>query len=146
MTHVRRFPIEIGPRSRGLLRLLFRVTPETAYVDLGDELDARFGFGHLRTPVANIASWRIEGPWLWITAIGIRMSIRHRDLTFGGTPRGGVRIDFRDPVRLTRLRVPALYVTVGDLEGLAAALAERGIPGEDARKRRNGTIDGEQSG
>ena len=142
MTDVRRFPIEIGPRSRGLLRLLFRVTPETAYVDLGDELEARFGFGHLRTPAANVASWRIEGPWLWITAIGIRMSIRHRDITFGGSPRGGVRMDFREPVRMMRLlHVPALYVTVVDLEGLAGALAERGIPGEDARKPRNGTID-----
>jgi hypothetical protein len=147
MTDVRRYPIEIGPRSRGLLRLLFRVTPETAYVDLGDELEARFGFGHLRTPAANVGSWRIEGPWLWITAIGIRMSIRHRDVTFGGTPRGGVRVDFHEPVRMMRvLNVPALYVTVEDLEGLAAALAERGIPGEDARKPRNGTVDGAESG
>jgi hypothetical protein len=29
----------------------------------------------------------------------------------------------------------ALYVTVDDLEGLAAALTARGIPGEDARTR-----------
>ena len=110
------------------------MTPETAYVDLGDELDARFGFGHLRTPVENIASWRIEGPWLWITAIGIRRSIRHGDVTFAGTPKGGVRVDFREPVKAMGFRVPALYVTVEDLQGLAAALAERGIPGEDARR------------
>jgi hypothetical protein len=130
----RRFPIELGRRSRPLLRLLFRVTPENAYVDLGDELDARFGFGHLRTPVENIASWRIEGPWLWITAIGIRRSIRHGDLTFAGTPKGGVRVDFREPVKTMGLTVPALYVAVEDLSGLAAALTERGIPGEDARR------------
>jgi len=30
--------------------------------------------------------------------------------------------------------VPAVYVTVADLEGLAAALRDRGIPGTDARK------------
>ena len=132
----RRFPIELGRRSRPLLRLLFRVRPETAYVDLGDELDARFGFGHLRTPVENIVSWRIEGPWLWITAIGIRRSIRHGDVTFGGTPKGGVRLDFREPVKAMGFRVPALYVTVEDPEGLAAALAERRIPGEDARRGR----------
>jgi hypothetical protein len=132
----RHFPIELGRRSRPLLRLLFRVRPETAYVDLGDELDARFGLGHLRTPVENIASWRIEGPWLWITAIGIRRSIRHGDVTFAGTPKGGVRVDFREPVKTMGFRVPALYVTVGDPEGLAAALAERGIRGEDARRGR----------
>ena len=79
-------------------------------------------------------SWRIEGPWLWITAIGVRLSVRHRDLTFGGSPRGGVRVDFREPVRMGPIRVPALYVTVEDLEGLAAALEERGILGKDARR------------
>lgn len=131
---VRRFPIEIGRRSRGLLRILFRVRPETAYVDLGEELEARFGFGHLRTPLANVVSWRIEGPWLWITAIGIRRSVRHADFTFAGTPRGGVRLDFREPVKAMGFQVPALYVTVADPEGFAAELAARGIPGEDARR------------
>jgi hypothetical protein len=102
---------------------------------LNGDFDARFGRFRLRTPLANIASWRIEGPWLWITAIGVRMSIRHRDLTFGGSPRGGVRVDFRTPVAMVPIRVPALYVTVEDLDGLAAALTERGIPGVDARRR-----------
>ena len=101
----------------------------------GDELDAHFGFFRIHTPVTNIASWRVEGPWHWITAIGVRRSVRHGDVTFGGSHRGGVRVDFRDTVRLGRLRVPALYVTVEDLEGLAATLAARGIPGEDARRR-----------
>lgn len=131
----RRFPIRIGRRSRPLLRL-FGVRDGNAYVDLNGELDARFGFFRVSTPVANIASWRIEGPWLWITAIGVRTSLRHRDVTFGGSHRGGVRIDFRERVRFGFLRIPALYVTVEDLEGLGAALAERGISGEDARKQR----------
>jgi len=132
---IRRFPIFVGRKSRPLLRL-FGVKGDNAYVDLGDELDARFGWARLRTPVGNIASWRIEGPWLWITAIGVRMSIRHRDLTFGGTPRGGVRLDFREPVRAFRFNVPALYVTVEDLVGFTAALGELGIPGLDARRAR----------
>ena len=128
----RRFPILVGRRSRFLL-LLFGVRAGNAYVDLGDEeLDAHFGFFRVRTPTTNLVSWRIEGPWPWITAIGVRMSIRHRDLTFGGTNRGGVRVDFRVPV--TRVGIPALYLTVEDLEGFAAALAARGLPGEDARK------------
>jgi hypothetical protein len=130
-----RFAIRLGRRSRPLLRL-FGVRPGIAYVDLDGEFDARFGFYRVHTPLSNIASWRIEGPWLWITAIGVRTSIRHRDVTFGGNHRGGVRVDFRERVRFGFLRIPALYVTVEDLEGLAAALSERGIPGEDARKRR----------
>jgi hypothetical protein len=130
------FPIELGRRSRPLLRILFGVTPENAYVDLGDDLDARFGYGRIRTPLTNVASWRIEGPWPWITAIGIRRGIRDGVFTFAGTPKGGVRLDFRERVPTLRLfRSPALYLTVQDVEGFAAALSERGIPGEDARRR-----------
>jgi hypothetical protein len=73
---------------------------------------------------------------LWITAIGVRTSLRHRDVTFGGNHRGGVRVDFKERVRFGFLRIPALYVTVEDLEGFAAALTERDIPGEDDRKPR----------
>ena len=131
----RRFPIALGRRSGPLLRL-FGVNDGNAYVDLGDDLDARFGFGQLRTPLSNIVSWRIEGPWRWITAIGIRRSIRHADFSFAGTHHGGVRLDFRTPVRSMGFSVPALYVAVEDLGGLAAALEARGIPGQDARTRR----------
>ena len=129
-----RYPIRLGARSRPLLRL-FGARPGNAYVDLDVDFDAHFGRFRVRTPLDNVAAWRIEGPWRWITAIGVRRSIRHADVTFGGNHQGGVRVDFRRPVTLARLRVPALYVTVGDLEGLGAALAARGIPGEDARKR-----------
>lgn len=130
-----RFPIRVGRRSRPLL-LLFGVTSNNAWVDLDGVLDSRFGFFRIATPIENVVSYRIEGPWLWLTAIGVRMSLRHHDLTFGGSPHGGVRLNFRRPVRLGPLRIPALYVTVDDLDGLATALAARGIPGEDARKRK----------
>jgi len=116
-----------------LLRL-FGVKPGNAYVDLSEEMDARFGRYRVHTPLANLASWRIEGPWLWVTAIGVRTSVRHRDVTFGGNHRGGVRVDFRDRVRFGFLWIPALYVTVEDLEGFAGALTARGIGGLDARK------------
>jgi hypothetical protein len=132
----RRYPIRLGPRSRPLLRLLFGVRPENAYVDLGDEIDARFGRFAVRTPLANVTGWRIEGPWRWITAIGVRRSVRHGDVTFGGNHAGGVRIDFREPVAFRPFRIPALYVTVEDPDAFAEALAGHGIPGEDARRRR----------
>ena len=134
MISPQRFPIRVGARSRPLLRL-FGVKSDNAWVDLNGDVDARFGSFRLRTPLTNITSWRIEGPWRWITAIGVRRSIRHGDVTFGGSPRGGVRMDFREPVRLGVFHVPALYVTVEDLDGLAAALAAHGVAGEDARKR-----------
>src|SRR5262245_4186624 len=109
-----RHPIRLGDRSRLLLRL-FGARPESAWVDLHDTtVHAKFGFGDVTFPLSNVEQWRIEGPWLWITAIGIRMSIRHRDLSFCGSPRGGVRMDFRERVPFGPLRIPALYVGVDD--------------------------------
>jgi hypothetical protein len=131
---VQHFPIRVEPRYRLILRI-FGVTPRNAYVDLGERLEAHFGWSHVSTPLSNCTSWSIEGPWLAITALGVRMSIRHRDLTFGGSHRGGVRVNFGERVPYWRFRIPALYVTVEDLEGFAAALAGRGIPGQDKRKR-----------
>ena len=131
-----RFPIRVGRRSRPLLRVLFGVRADDTWIDLGDEpdgeLEVQFGWSHFRTPMANLTSWRIEGPWKWITAIGVRRSIRHGDVTFGGSPHGGVRIDFRTPVRWTIFQVPAIYVPADDLEALAAALARCGVPSRDA--------------
>ena len=104
-----RFPIRLGPRSRPLLRLFGVRGVENAYAELdGDDLIARFGAGHVRVPLANIVGWRIEGPWKWITAIGIRMSVRHRDVSFAGSPQGGVRVDFKVPVPFGPFRIPAL--------------------------------------
>ena len=129
-----RFPIRIGQRSRGFIRL-WTARPETAYVEVNGEVDVHFGRFRLRTPIANIASWRIEGPFRWITAIGVRRSVRHGDVSFAGSPHGGVRIDFKVRVRWGFMRVPAIYVGVDDLEALAAELARRGIAGTDARAR-----------
>ena len=132
-----RYPFRLGPRSRPLLRLFGVRGVENAYVDLdATTFTARFGRFEISTPVTNLASWQIEGPWRWITAIGVRMSIRHRDLTFGGSPRGGVRVDFREPVLVGPLHVPALYVTVEDLVGLGAALTAVEVPGRDLRDGR----------
>jgi len=133
----RRFAYRLGPRSRPLLRLFGVSGPENAWVDLDeDSLTARFGWAKATTPISNITGWRIEGPWLWITAIGIRRSNRHADITFGGSHRGGVRLDFREHVGIGPFKAPAIYLTVEDLDGFAQALRDRGIPGTDARESR----------
>lgn len=133
------FPIRVGRRSRLLLRLFFGVRPDNAWVELdgepGGDLRVRFGWYRFRTPLSNLASWRIEGPFRWITAIGVRRSVRHGDVTFGGSHHGGVRIDFRDRVPWGPFRVPAVYVPADDLEALGAELTPRGVRGEDARTR-----------
>lgn len=132
---MRRFPIRIGRRSRGLVRVLFGATSDTAWAEIGDDgVRARFGRFAFATDRPNLDAWRIEGPFRWITAIGVRRSIRHGDVSFAGSPHGGVRIDFRRPVRWGPFRVPAFYIGADDLEALAAALSDLGVPGTDARR------------
>ncbi len=97
---------------------------------------ARFGFFRAETSVANIARWDITGPYRWWRAVGVRRTLGTHDPSFGGSAHGGVRLHFREPVRIGRLHVTDLYLTVDDLEGLGAALAAQGIAGQDLRTRR----------
>jgi hypothetical protein len=133
---VQRFPIRLGRRSRWLLRLAFGVRGGTAWAEVGSErVTVRFGWWELSTPLANVERWRIEGPFRWITAIGVRRSLRHGDVSFAGSAHGGVRMDLRERQPWGPLRIPAIYVGADDLAGFAAALTARGVPGEDARER-----------
>jgi hypothetical protein len=129
----KRFPIRIGQRSRAVARL-FGATPATAYAAIGDDLAIRFGRFGISTPVANLARYRIEGPFIWIKAIGVRMSIRGHDVSFCGSAHGAVRMDLKTPVKWGPIRVPAVWAGADDLDGLAAELARRGIPGQDNRR------------
>jgi hypothetical protein len=128
-----RFPIRIGRRSRLVVRL-FGATPDRAYAELGDDLEIRFGWFRFQTPVANIARYRIEGPFTWIKAIGVRMSIRGQDVSFCGSAHGAVRMDLKEKVRWGPIRVPAVWAGADDLDALAAELSARGVPGGDARR------------
>ena len=128
-----RLPIRIGPRSRPVLRL-FGATPATAYADVDDDLEIRFGWFRFRTAVANIERYRVEGPFTWIGAIGVRRSFRGGDVSFCGSAHGGVRMDLKEPVRWGPFRVPAVWAGVDDLDALAGELARRGVPGVDARR------------
>lgn len=130
-----RFPIRIDRRFRWLL-LLFGVRERNAYVDLdGHQLIARFGFYGVRTPISNIERWEISGPYRSLTALGVRRGIRRGDVTFGGSAHGGVRVDFHNPPRWFGVfHPPAFYFTLDDLDGFAAELTRRGIPGRNVRK------------
>jgi hypothetical protein len=127
----------VGRRSRLFVRL-WTARPETAYAEVEDDLEIVFGRIRFRTPTANIAGWRIEGPWRWITAIGVRRSVRHGDVSFAGDAHGGVRLDLREKVEWGPFHVPAVWVGADDLEGFADELARLGVPGIDARRRRHG--------
>ncbi len=129
------FPIRVQKNLRPLL-IFFGVRDNgKAVVRIdGNELTVSFGWFGARTTLANIERWDITGPYSSLRAVGVRRTIGTRDLSFGGSAHGGVRLRFREPVRAARFGNTELYLTVDDLEGLAAALSARGIPGSDLRR------------
>jgi len=126
----RRFEFEFAPAYRRIARG-FRVTPETAWVEVADEtFEARFGPWHVRTPLTNIAGVDVTGPYaIWKTAGPARLAITDRGLTFASNGERGVLILFETPVPgldpLGLIRHPELTVTVADVDGLADLLRAR---------------------
>jgi len=72
-----------------------------------------------------------------VARVGVRRTLGTHDLSFSGSAHGGLCLHFREPVRVGRLSVSDLYLTVDDLAGLGAALTARGIVGQDLRTRRS---------
>ncbi len=123
----RRFPLAWDSRYRVAARP-FGIDPHRAWVEVSDrELDARFGRWRLRTPLQNVASVQLTGPYALIKTAGPpRLGITDRGLTFAGNGRRGVLISFRSPVRVIGpLRHPELTVTVADPDGLKMELSRR---------------------
>jgi hypothetical protein len=122
-----RFPFAFDPTYRRLGRP-FGVTPESAWVEVGDgRLDAHFGRWRVTTPLTNVTGAEVTGPYALIKTAGpARLGITDRGLTFATNGNRGVRIDFRspvpgiDPFRL--IKHPELTVTVEDYDQLAALL------------------------
>ena len=104
------------------------VTPRTAHVDVDDGwFDVRFGLWRLRTPLSNVAGATVTGPYHPLRALGTRVSLADRGVTFGTNARQGVCVRFHEPVPAALpaglLRHPGATVTVREPEGLRAALA-----------------------
>ncbi len=109
--------------------LPFGVTPWTTSVEVeGGYLRVRFGLWALRTPVANVAGTEVTGPYSLLKTVGpAHLSLADRGITFATNAERGLCVRLHQPVPgidpLGRLPHPALTVTVGDVEALAAALS-----------------------
>ena len=125
---VLRFPFRFDPAYRRLARL-FGVTPERAWVELGEaEFEARYGRWRVRTPLTNLAAAEVTGPYSLLKTAGpARLAITDRGLTFASNGERGVCITFHSPVPgidpFHRIHHPELTVTVLDVDGLMSALA-----------------------
>lgn len=115
---------------RALARL-FGVKRDSAYVRAGDDcFEARFGPWRVRTPLSNIGSVSVTGPYRVIKTAGpARFSIADRGLTFASNAAQGVCLQFIEPVRgldpFGLVRHPNLTVTVEDITGLTQLLNSR---------------------
>jgi hypothetical protein len=105
------------------------ITPATARVDLeyGD-LIARFGPWTVHTPLRNVRSATVTGPYGYLKTVGPpHLSFADRGLTFATNPDAGLCLQFVEPVAgidpFGQIRHPALTVTVDDVSGLQAAVS-----------------------
>jgi hypothetical protein len=108
----------------------FGVKPENSWVEVTDTtFTARYGQWRLQTPVANIASWAVTGPYNYLKTAGpARLAITDRGLTFASNGDRGLLVCFHTPVPgmepVGILRHPELTVTVAEPEDLAEQLAQ----------------------
>ena len=122
------FRFRFDDRYAPLLRL-GGITPDRALLTVDDEqLTARFGLLTLETPRANVTEASVTGPHQPLRAIGVRMSLSDKGLTFGSAVDRMVCMQFREPVRTRPLDItshPALSVSVERPDELAALLNRR---------------------
>jgi Rho termination factor, N-terminal domain len=122
-----RFPFAFEPAYRMVDRVL-GVTPSSTWVEVTDDhFEARFGPWRVRTPITNVASAAVSGPYSVPKTIGpAHLSFRDRGLTFATTSAQGVCVTFLRPVRgidpAGIIRHPALTVTVDDPAALVEVL------------------------
>ena len=121
---MQRFEYDIDRRWAPLFAAL-RVTSRDG-VELTDDgmLRATYGWVKVETPLDNVDHTLVTGPHRWYTAVGLRLSFSDDGLTFGTNNQKGLCIAFREPIaRVIGFKDhSALWVSVADPEGLAAAI------------------------
>lgn len=115
-------------RRYQVLARLFAITKDSAYVRVdGGAFIARFGPWHVHTPVSNIDSVSVTGPYRMVKTAGpARLSVADRGLTFASNAERGVYLHFVEPIRgldpFGLIRHPNMTVTVADVAGLTRLL------------------------
>ena len=119
------YPFSLDQRWSPLFKLLG--VSEGQGVDLTDDGQLRVTYGRktVETPISNVDHTEITGPHRWYTSVGLRLSFADDGITFGTNNQHGLCIALNE--KLPRVigfkNHSALWVSVADPEGLAAALA-----------------------
>lgn len=118
------FPYRLDKRWAILFGVL-RVD-ESDGVHLTDDgrLHATYGRLSVNTPLSNIDHTLVTADHRWYAAVGLRLSFADDGLTFGTNHTAGLCIEFVEKIpKVIGLKDhSALWVSVADPEGLAAAI------------------------
>ncbi|MEM7276366.1 MAG: hypothetical protein AAF547_25050 [Actinomycetota bacterium] len=117
------FAYRVDNRWRPLFASL-RLRPTDGVTVADGRLVATYGWARVDTALSNVDHTLRTGPHRWYTAVGLRLSLSDDGITFGTNHRAGLCIAFVEPVRRVIGLRPhsALWVSVEDLDGLAAAI------------------------
>jgi len=121
------FPFAFEDRYVAPARI-FGVTPATTSIVVeAGRLTARFGRWHIETPLTNISSVSLTGPYAFPKTAGpAHLGVTDLGLTFATNSSAGVYLELRERIRgidpLGLIRHPNLTLTPADCAGLAAAL------------------------
>lgn len=124
MTDPNFFPYELDKRWFALFAALRVSDSDGVHITDDGKFLATFGRVKVETPLANIDHTKMTGPHRWYTAVGLRLSFSDDGLTFGTNHQRGLCIEFKEriPKVIGRRDHSALWVSVADPEGLAAAI------------------------
>ncbi|MCW2498023.1 MAG: hypothetical protein JWQ77_3947 [Jatrophihabitans sp.] len=106
----------------------FGVTPQrTAILVAGGRLRARFGPWSIDTPLTNLTTVSLTGPYAFLKTAGpAHLGFTDHGLTFATNSQAGVCVEFVEPISgidpFGRIRHPNLTLTPADCAGLASAL------------------------
>ena len=108
---------------------LLGIRPDNCRLMLGpSRLEVHYGPWTVRTTLDNVAGAELTGPYSAWRAIGPRVSMADRGLTFGTNAARGVCIRFHEPVAgiepAGRIRHPGLTLTLADPDLAALRLRE----------------------
>lgn len=129
-------PFRIGRWSRFVLLAWGVREGHRSVLVRDDTLEVRFGWLTTTIAIADVERWDVTGPYRWYRAIGIRHTLFSRDISCCGDASGAIRLWLRTPRRIAWVReATEVYLGIEDPAALGAWLADRGVSGEDLRRR-----------
>lgn len=125
------FPYRLDNRWAALFKALSVSESDGVHLTDDGQLLATYGRVRVETPLSNIDHTLVTADHRWYTAVGLRLSFSDDGLTFGTNHRAGLCMEFIEKIpKVIGLKDhSALWVSVADPDGLAAAIESDRVSG-----------------